>query len=146
MLYLGADHRGYYLKEEIKKFLASKKWKFKDLGNSKYDKDDDFPIFAFKVTQKIIEQPKENLGILICGSGIGMSIMANRTKAIRAGLCLTPYAAELGRKEDNINILVLAGDLTDQVIAQDIIERFLTTKYILQEKYERRIKMLDELG
>ena len=75
-----------------------------------------------------------------------MSIMANRTKAIRAGLCLTPYAAELGRKEDNINILVLAGDLTDQVIAQDIIERFLTTKYIPQEKYERRIKMLDELG
>ena len=109
---------------------------------SKYDKDDDFPIFAFKVTQKIIEQPKENLGILICGSGIGMSIMANRTKAIRAGLCLTPYAAELGRKEDNINILVLAGDLTDQVIAQDIIERFLTTKYIPQESTSGELKCL----
>ena len=104
MIYLGADHRGFYLKEAIKDYLTTRGIKWEDLGNQEYQEDDDYPLFARKVAQKVTRNPPEEKGILICGSGIGMSIAANRWKKVRAGLCLSGYMAEKGRKEDDINI------------------------------------------
>lgn len=145
MLYLGADHRGYNLKEGIKKFLNQEKIKFKDLGNLEYDENDDYPDFAAKVAEKVFSNPKKDKGILICGTGIGTSIVANKFKAIRAGLCLSSYMAKRAVEEDDINILCLAADITDLITAEKIIKVLLKGSFSNEERYSRRIKKIQEV-
>lgn len=144
MLYLGSDHRGLELKEYIKEYLQKKKIKFVDLGNKIYEPEDDYPDFAKKVSKEVQKNPQKNRGILICGSGIGMSISANRFKKIRAGLALSYWMAEDGRREDDINILVLAANYTDPGTAIRILESFLKTGLEKSEKRIRRIKKIDQ--
>lgn len=140
MIYLGADHRGYNLKEELKKFLEQGKIKFKDLGNLEYDEKDDYPDFAKKVAEKISSNSKKDKGILICGTGIGMSIVANKFKEVRAGLCLSGYMAKRAAEEDDINILCLAADITDAGTSEKIIKEWFKAKFKKEERYKRRIK------
>lgn len=145
MLYIGADHRGYNLKEGIKKFLNQEKIKFKDLGNLEYDENDDYPDFAAKVAEKVFSNPKKDKGVLICGTGIGTSIVANKFKAIRAGLCLSSYMAKRAAEEDDINILCLAADITDLITAEKIIKVLLKASFSNEERYSRRIKKIQEI-
>lgn len=145
MLYIGADHRGYNLKEEIKKFLEQEKIKFKDLGNLEYDENDDYPDFAKKVADKVLSNPKKDKGILICGSGIGMSIVANKQRGIRAGLCLSGYMAKRAVEEDDINVLCLAADITDSATAQKIIKQWLKANFKKEEQYKRRLEKISEI-
>lgn len=145
MIYLGADHRGYNLKEGIKKFLNQEKIKFKDLGNLEYDENDDYPDFAAKVAEKVFSNPKKDKGVLICGTGIGASIVANKFKAIRAGLCLSSYMAKRAVEEDDINILCLAADITDLITAEKIIKVWLKAKFKNEERYKRRIIKIQEI-
>lgn len=145
MIYLGADHRGYNLKEGIKKFLNQEKIKFKDLGNLEYDENDDYPDFAAKVAEKVSSNPEKDKGILICGTGIGTSIVANKFKAIRAGLCLSGYMAEKAKQANDINVLCLAADITDLVTAEKIIKVWLKTSFSNKERYSRRIKKIQEI-
>jgi len=142
MIYLGADHRGYNLKEDLKKFLEQEKIKFQDLGNLKYDEEDDYPDFAKKVAEKISSNSKKDKGILICGTGIGMSIVANKFKEVRAGLCLSGYMAKRAVEEDGINILCLAADITDAGTSEKIIKEWLKAKFKNEERYKRRIKKI----
>lgn len=142
MIYLGADHRGYYLKEAIKKFLESQNLNYEDEGNFKYELYDDYPDFAKLVAQKVQKKPNQHRGILICGSGIGMSITANKYSNIRAGLCLSSWMAQKAREDDDINILCLAADLVDETTALRIVERFLQTEFLNATKYRRRIKKI----
>ncbi len=144
-IYLGADHRGYKLKEEIKSFLEKEGYIFDDLGNSEYDPKDDYPIFAKKVAEAVLENPNENRGILICGSGIGMNIVANRFKGIRGGMAISPWLAEAGRRDDDINVLILSADIIDLETALSIINKFLTTDFSNEERYKRRINQIDEI-
>jgi len=145
MLYLGADHRGYYLKETIKEFLNSKKIEFKDLGNFIYDKNDDYPDFARLVAKKVSQKPKDNLGILICGSGHGVCIVANKYSQVRAALCLSSWMAQKARKDVDINILSLAADLTDPQTAFNIIKTFLKTEVSQDKRYQRRLKKIVQI-
>lgn len=145
MLYLGADHRGYYLKETIKEFLNSKKIEFKDLGNSVYDKNDDYPDFAELVAKKVSQKPKDNLGILICGFGQGVCIVANRYSQVRAALCLSSWMAQKARQDVAINILCLAADLTDPQTSFRIIKAFLKTEASQDERYQRRLKKIVQI-
>lgn len=145
MIYLGADHRGYNLKEEIKKFLEKNKIKFKDLGSLKYDQNDDYPDFAKDVVEKVLSSHKEDKGILICGTGIGMSIAANKFKQIRAGLCLSGYMAKRAVEEDNINVLCLAADITDAGTSKKIIKDWLKAKFKNQERYKRRLEKISKI-
>lgn len=142
MIYLGADHRGYDLKEEIKKFLELEKIKFKDLGNLDYIEDDDYPDFAKKVAEKISSNLKEDKGILICGTGIGMSIAANKFKEIRAGLCLSGYMAKKAVEANDINILCLAADITDVGTSKKIIQEWLKAKFKDEERHKRRLNKI----
>jgi len=142
MIYLGADHRGYNLKEELKEFLGQEKIKFQDLGNLKYDEKDDYPDFAQKVAEKISSDFKKNRGILICGTGIGMSIAANKFKKVRAGLCLSGYMARRAVEEDDINILCLAADITDIGTSKKIVKEWFKAKFKNEEHYKRRQKKL----
>jgi len=137
MLYLGADHRGYQLKEELKAYLKEKNILFEDLGNRSYDENDDYPDFAQKVAEKISHEP-ENLGLLICGSGLGMTTVANKFKNVRAALCFSSFLAEKARNDNWSNILCLAADLTDTQTAKRILDAWLKTPFGQDLKYQRR--------
>ncbi len=145
MIYLGTDHRGYNLKEELKKSLEQEKIKFQDLGNLEYDEEDDYPDFAKKVVEKISPDFKKDKGILICGTGIGMSIVANKFKQIRAGLCLSSYMAKRAVEEDDINILCLAADITDVGTSEKIIKEWLKSKFKNETRHKRRLKKIANL-
>lgn len=143
MIYLGADHRGYKLKEEIKKFLTEQKTEFQDLGNDKYEENDDYPDFAGKVAEQVSADLGKNKGILICGTGIGMCAAANKFPGVRAGLGLSGYMARRAVEEDDINILCLAADITDIGTAKTIIKEFFQACFKAEEDYARRVKKLD---
>ena len=142
MIYLGADHRGFQLKEEIKKYLKNLGQAFEDLGNKKFDPRDDYPDFAKRVAKAVSRFPK-NKGILICGSGIGMSIVANRFKKVRAALCLNERMAELSRRHNNANVLCLAADIVALAKAKKIIKIWLETKFSKEKKHQRRIRKIN---
>lgn len=145
MIFLGADHRGFYLKEKIKEFLTDKKIPFQDLGNFQYEEDDDYPDFAEKVAKEVQKDLTKNLGILICGTGLGMSIVANKFKGIRAGTVFSSYLAKRGKEEDDLNIFVLAGDLTDEGTALRIVNEIIKTRFLKKERYLRRIEKIKKI-
>ena len=142
MIYLGADHRGFRLKEEIKKHLRNLGQAFEDLGNKKFDPKDDYPDFAKRVAKAVSRSPK-NKGILVCGSGLGMSIAANRFKKARAALCLNEKMAEMSRKHNNANILCLAADILPLAKAKKIIKIWLEAEFSKEKKHQRRIRKIN---
>jgi ribose 5-phosphate isomerase B len=129
VIYLGADHRGFKLKEALKYYLKEQGYELADLGNAVYDKEDDFPDFAAEVAKKVSLAPEEARGILACGSGIGMAIVANKFRNVRAGLAMSPDQANAGRHDNNINILCLAADFTSEEDAKNIVRVFLATPF-----------------
>jgi ribose 5-phosphate isomerase B len=143
MIYLGSDHRGFYLKEKIKEELKKKNINFEDLGYFEYNEDDDYTDIAIKVAEKVKENP-ENRGILLCGSGVGVCVSANKVKGIRAGFGLDENIVKRGREEDDINVLCLPADFLDLDKAMILIEKFLSTDFKKEEKYLRRIKKIEE--
>lgn len=143
MIYIGADHHGFELKGKINEWLSGRGYEFEDLGAFEYDNQDDYVDFAVKVAQKVASNPEGNRGILICGSGVGVSIAANKVKKIRCGLGFAPDQVHAARKDDNINILAMAGDNTDEFKAFDLLEQFLDTEFVKSENYQRRVDKID---
>lgn len=143
MIYLGADHRGFDLKERMKKWLKDKRYEFIDLGNETLDLEDDYPDFAVKVVKKL--KKEGDLGILFCGSGVGMDIVANKFAGIRCGLGFTPQQVRIAKRDDNINCLALPADFSTDVEAKSIIEMFLETRFSEGDKYLRRIKKVEKI-
>lgn len=141
MLFIASDHAGFNRKEVIKKFLTKKGISFTDLGTDSAQSVD-FPVYAKKLCHEVLKD-EHNKGILICGSGIGMSICANRFKGIRAGLCTSPKLTALARQHNNINVLVLRGRFGTNCCAKQSVNKFLTTPQ-LGDKYERRMNMIDK--
>lgn len=143
MIYLGSDHAGFKLKEKVKKYLNRQKIKYQDLGPDN-ENSVDASDYAVHVAKKIKNNNK-NIGILICGSGIMMSMAANRFKGVRAALCWTPAIAKQAREHNNANILVLSGRESTPKNWLEIVKIFLKTKFLKKEKYLRRIKKLDKI-
>lgn len=143
MIYIGADHRGFQLKEEVKKFLAEKEYQFEDTGNFAYDPNDDYTDFAKLVAEKVSEKPEKNKGILICGSGVGVDIAANKFKGIRSALADDIATAKQSREHDNTNVLSLPADEVDFELAEKIITTWLETPFSSGEKYKRRINKIE---
>ncbi len=142
MLYIGADHRGFGLKKIIKIYLTKLGYSFKDLGNTKLDKTDDYPDFAKLVALAVSKNPEKNRGIVICGSGAGVCITANKIKKIRAGLATNVNMAKAEKADDNINVLCIAADSTTAVMTKKIIKTWLSTKFAGYKRYKRRIKKI----
>ena len=142
MLYLGADHNGYFLKEEIKKFLQNQNIVFHDFGAVNFLKTDDYVDYAVKVG-KVIKV--NDTGLLICGSGHGMVIAANKLSGIRATMPLSAASARQARKEDFSNVLVLAAREMDGVRAKKLITAFLSVGYGRAARYGRRLKKIKQL-
>ncbi|HRT40022.1 MAG TPA: RpiB/LacA/LacB family sugar-phosphate isomerase [Candidatus Woesebacteria bacterium] len=141
-IYVGADHRGYRLKEIIINQLREEGYSVEDTGNSQYNIEDDFTDFAIKTAEMVIRGGAR--GILICGSGLGMSIIANKVKGIRAGLCTSIKQARLGRNDLDINLLCLSADLVSDEKNLKIVQKFLETVFAPEERYLRRIKKITQ--
>ena len=142
-VFIGADHRGYNLKEFLKKKLEENDYEFEDCGNSVYDPGDDYSDFAFKVGEKVKENPG-SLGILICGSGAGVCFAVNKIKGIRGALAMNPEMAKIIKADDDINVLCLASDFIEENLAWETVKAFLETKFKNEEKYLRRIKKVED--
>jgi ribose 5-phosphate isomerase B len=141
-IYIGADHKGITLKEKIKSYLEDQKVNLEDCGAYILDKEDDYPLYAAKVAKKVIEN-KNNLGILICGSGVGADVAANKFDGIRASLGKSADQIRSGRNDDNMNILVIAADFTGGGEAKDLVKAFLDSKF---EKADRQLRRLSEIA
>ncbi len=138
-IFISSDHAGYNLKEKIKKKF-SKKYKFQDLGTYNSEKSVNYPDYAHKLSKKVSLSTK-NMGILVCGSGMGMSMAANRHKKIRAAVCYSVKNTKLSRLHNNANIITLGSRLTKKNTAFKCIEAFLSTKFE-GGRHEKRIKKI----
>ena len=140
MIALACDHGGFALMQEVKEYLGSKNLEYKDFGT--YTPEScDYPQIAALAACSITDGECEN-GIFICGTGIGMSIAANRVRGIRAALCTDCYMAEMTRMHNDANVLVLGGRITGAGLALKIAEVFLNTGFD-GGRHARRIAMLD---
>ena len=144
-LYLGADHRGFQLKTQITDWLTEQGHIVIDEGNSVQDPNDDYPDFAEKVARKITEDPDNRRGIVLCGSGTGVAIAANKVPGARASLATNAEIAKAGRNDDNMNILALGADYTSLPEAQEIISAFIATPFAGKEKHVRRVNKISEM-
>ena len=142
MIGIGSDHGGYALKLEIIALLEDKGFAFKDFGC--YDGDAiDYPDVAKPVTKEILDGTIDK-GILICGTGIGISIAANRVKGIRCALCSDHFSAVATREHNDANVLALGGRTTGPEVAKDIVLAFLTTEFSNDERHKRRISKIED--
>ena len=145
-IFLGTDHNGYSYKQELLNYLRLGEHEVVDL-NEVLDPNDYFPQFASRVCNALLqEDPGDSRGLLICGSGQGMVMAANRFKGIRASLCFSPEEARAARNDDNSNVLCLAANFTDDEEAKKIINVFLLTPFAKAPRFIRRLKELDELN
>ncbi|KKU64226.1 MAG: hypothetical protein UX87_C0009G0017 [Candidatus Amesbacteria bacterium GW2011_GWA1_47_16] len=143
MIYIGADHRGFELKGTISRFLKGREYGFEDVGTFEYQRDDDYVDFAIEVAQKTAQNPAGNRGIVICGSGVGVDIAANKVRGIRCGLGFAEDQVHAARKDDNINILALASDNATEEEALRLVEKFLETEFVESDKYLRRLEKIE---
>jgi len=142
MIYLAADHRGFRLKEELKKWLETNLYEYRDLGATAYDKEDDYPEYSIKLAETVVHD--QGRGILICGSGAGASIAANKVKGARAGLCTSTKQAVAARNDDDINVLCLSSDWISQEDNLKVAETFLNTTFSSDERHIRRINQIKD--
>lgn len=141
MIFLGADHRGYELKEKIKKYLISKNFEVKDCGTDSKEIAH-YPVIATEVCKKMDKE--KDKAILICGSGIGMSMVANKFKGVRAGICTSVMAAKDGKEHSNLNVLVLPGDFISLDDAIEVVDTWLESEF-LNGRYLERLNMIKEI-
>ncbi len=141
MLYLANDHAGFKLKQQLIEYLQKLQIDYVDLGTDS-ENSVDFPVFCKKLICEV-EKSQDHKGILICGSGIGMSICANRNPNIRAALCKDVETAMLSRQHNDANVLILAGRSTSASKAKKMLHVFLTTD-CLGGKYLTRMQMIDQ--
>ncbi len=142
MIILASDHAGYELKEQIKEFFNNENITTIDVGTYSAEKVD-YPDFAKAGNERVLESP-QNIGIYICGTGIGMSIAANRNPKIRAALCTSVNFASLARRHNDANVLVLPGRFMRKHKAISIVKTFLTTEFE-KGRHSRRVKKLSNM-
>lgn len=142
MIAIGCDHGGFELKESIMKFLEEEGLSCKDFGC--YDKKScDYPIYGKAVAQAVASGECER-GILICSTGIGISIAANKVEGIRCALCTDPYMAKMTRLHNDANILAMGAGIVGEGLAKEITEVFIHTNFSGEERHVRRINLIEK--
>ena len=141
-IWIASDHGGYERKKEILEYLESKGYTLEDLGTTSTESVD-YPDFAFQVGKKIVENPND-LGILICTTGIGMSIACNKVKGIRCAKVSNVEEATLTREHNDANILCMGGRVVGAGLAIKIVDTFLHTEFSNDERHIRRIDLIEE--
>ncbi|MDO8429773.1 MAG: RpiB/LacA/LacB family sugar-phosphate isomerase [bacterium] len=145
LIYIGSDHRGFKLKESLKIYLKESGYEIADVGNSVFDQADDYPDFGKAVAKEISLDPENSRGILICGSGVGMDVVANRFKNVRSVLASTPDQAASSRNDDNTNVLSIAADFLTESEVKKILTIWLQTDFSEEERHRRRLEKIDIL-
>jgi len=143
MIYLGSDHAGFELKQAIIEHLKNRKVKFEDYGTFS-PQSVDYAIIARRIAESVVAD-ENNKGILICGTGIGISIAANKIKGVRAACCSDCYSTRQTRQHNNANILCLGGRVLGPGLAADIVDVFLGTPFDGGERHVRRIQQISQL-
>lgn len=143
-IYLGADHRGFDLKEKLKPWLISAGHTVHDVGAAELTPDDDYPDFAIAVAQAV-QQGTKARGIVLCGSGIGMAVAANKVPGVRATIAHDTELARSARADDNTNVLALGADFVDEGRAKEVITTWLTTDFSGDERHIRRLDKIAQL-
>ncbi len=141
---IGADHAGYDLKRHLIDFARTLGHAVQDVGTFQADQPDDYPDFAALVAERVRSGQAER-GILVCGSGVGASVAANKFKGIRAGLCDDHYSAHQGVEHDNINVLVLGSRIIGVMIAEEAAQAFLDARFTGEERHVRRLNKIKEI-
>ncbi len=142
VLALACDHGGFTLKEEIKSFLEEQGYTWEDYGAFS-EEAVDYPLVARKAAEAVA-QGRQSRGILVCGTGIGMSIVANKVKGIRAALCTDPFMARCSREHNHANVLVLGGRVVGRGLALDIVRAWLETEPG-GGRHQRRVEQIQAL-
>lgn len=142
-LALASDHAGFAMKEHIKVYLAKKGIAVDDLSAPQLDPADDYPEFGFKLASEVAKGVYKR-GILLCGTGIGISIAANRVRGVRAALCTSPELAHMAREHNDSNVLVMGGRTTAPEVAEKIVDAWLEGTFA-GERHQKRVTQLDEL-
>ena len=143
-IYIGADHRGYNLKEKIAKWLFDMEFPYQDLGATHLDPNDDYTKYAEEVAS-LVAKTESSRGVLLCGSGVGVDVLANKFDGIRASIGKDVFQVEAGRNDDDMNVLVIAADYTDERDAKAMLIAFLETKFSGKARYERRIEEISRI-
>lgn len=142
MIALGSDHGGFELKQEVIAYLKEKNLEFKDYG-CESKQSCDYPVYAKKVANAIVSGECDR-GILICGTGIGISITANKVKGIRAAVCHDTFSAQATREHNDANILAMGARVVGPGLALKIVETFLNTEFSNDERHIRRIEQMED--
>jgi len=143
MLYLGSDHGGFALKQQINAFLAKKKIRFEDLGTETEDSVD-YPDYAQAVARKVAAKPAENRGILVCGTGIGMSIAANKVPGVRAAMIYDDFSAKMSREHNDSNVACFGGRTQKPADVTRWLAIWLGTPFA-GERHQRRVKKIAKI-
>jgi ribose 5-phosphate isomerase B len=139
-LVIASDHAGFPLKEEVRAYLTKSGHEVADLGAYTIDPQDDYPDFAERVGEAIVhgEAPR---GVLICGSGVGVCVAANKIPGIRAGMCHDTYSAHQGVEHDDMNVIVLGARIVGTSLAYELVDAFLKARFIAsEERFTRRFR------
>jgi ribose 5-phosphate isomerase B len=141
-LAIGSDHAGYEMKEEIKKYLEEKGYEVKDYGTNSTESCD-YPEFGEKVGRAVASGECEE-GVLVCGTGIGISLAANKVKGIRAAVCSEPVSARLAKQHNNANIIAFGARIVGMEEAKGIVDAFLSAEF-LGGRHEKRVNMISDI-
>jgi len=141
---IGTDHGGFELKQQISKLMTAEGHEVVDFGNKVYDSNDDYPDFAIPLGRAVARGDVER-GVLICGSGVGASVVANKIAGVRAALCHDDFSARQGVEDDNMNVICFGGRTTGMEVAWDCTKNFLDAKFSGAERHRRRLAKVAQL-
>ncbi len=141
---VACDHAGFALKTDVMKHVEALGHEVRDLGANYYDANDDYPDFARYVCQAI-QHGQADRGVLLCGSGVGASIAANKHKGVRAAVCHDVYSAHQGVEHDNMNVLCLGARIIGPALVNDLVKAFLTAQPDLAERHIRRLEKVEAI-
>ncbi|MCK4670355.1 MAG: ribose 5-phosphate isomerase B [Nanoarchaeota archaeon] len=144
MIVIGSDHGGFELKKKIKQQLEEMGEKYEDIGCHSSESCD-YPDFSARVGKDVKEHPDWK-GILVCRSGLGMAMVANKFKGVRAAVCRSVAEAKAAREHNNANVLAIGADYTPEDEIPKIVEAFLTTPFSTEERHKRRVAKMNDLG
>lgn len=144
-IYIGTDHRGFRMKNDLLLWFHNNGYEVTDIGNHTEDPEDNYPEFAELLARAVAEDPEHRRGILLCGSGAGMAIAANKVHGIRAALIHDINMVKNARHDDNINVLALGADYISLELAEQVVKTFLTTSFSGSDRHVRRIQKISDI-